>query len=181
MRKILALVSAALLVSSCSCSAKNASSEVSDSNVDYYTLDSTWECEFLKFPINSNWEVEDEFKDSTASVFFSWKEDDKNYSIHGYFSHHDSFGKKSVAESEKNWEELISDMQKDDPDYYKDAVIEDSFVKNGQPFLVISGGDLSLKEILFYGDTTNGTFYIYNEETESTVMDMIDGMTFYNS
>lgn len=181
MRKILALVSAALLVSSCSCSAKNTSSEVSDSNVDYYTLDSTWECEYLKFPINSNWEVTDEFKDSTAYVYFSWKEDDKNYSIHGFFSHHDSFGKKSVAESEKFWEELIGDMQEDDPDYYKDAVIEDSFVKNGQPFLVISGGDLSHKEILFYGDTTNGTFYIYNEETESTVMDMIDGMTFCNS
>lgn len=148
--------------------------------VDYLTLDSTWECDWLKFSINSNWEVFDEFGGDSSFVGFSWEENGNKYAITGLFTHDDSRTKLTVSESVDLWEGTKEFGQEEDPDYLKDSFIKDSFVKNGQAFLVIS--DVDNIRIMFFGDKLYGSlsFKASNSDTlESVVMKMIDSLEFY--
>ena len=163
-----------------SCSGKSDSSKEKD--VDYTSLDSTWECDYLKLSTNSNWEVKDNFENDSASVEFSWMENDHRYSINCYFFHNDNFEKLTVSESEERWKELQKSVKEDSDDYLKDAYIKDSFVKNGQAYLVTGGGPISDYEIEFYGNKLHGTLHFYpsdDKDLEQTVLNIIDSMTFY--
>ena len=93
----------------------------------------------------------------------------------------DSAEKRTVADSVDFWEDTKKYGQEENPDYLKDAFIEDSFVKNGQAYLVISDGDE--KKIMFYGNKLYGTFTFKAADYDvlnSITMKMIDSLEFYD-
>lgn len=170
-----------IMLACCSCSEKTDSKPV-----DYTTLDSTWECDWLKFSVNSNWDIDTDFGDDSATACISWSDNDRGYSINGYFYYDDYATKKTVSESKSSWEGTKKWVQeKDDPDYLKDYYIEDAFVKNEQAYIVIASNSSNSKEISFYADKLYGSFHFLSFDGESysiedITMKMIDSLEFYD-
>lgn len=176
-RTLSVVLCAALLASLASCSEASSKKEA---DIDYTTLDSTWECDYLKIATNSNWHEYDSINGNLTLVDWSWGTEDNQHYADLSLSHNLEYTKLSQNEVTERWNNfkkfaLDDDLLKDD---YKDDFIEDTFVKNGQAYLIIDKGKNDKKEIQFYAHDLHGTFSYNNADTE-IIMRMIDSINFY--
>ena len=164
MKKALSVVlCAALLAPLASCSAGSSKKEA---DIDYTTLDTTWECDYLKISTNSNWNVEDNL-DYGSIISVHW---DKNGTspIFLTISYMEYYKKLTQYELIKKWE-----AEK----HSEDASIDDTFVKNGQAYIVTKNKS-DIKNIEFCADKLHGSFSFYADD-EDYVLKMIDSIVFY--
>ena len=61
---------------------------------------------------------------------------------------------------------------------YQGVEVADSFVKNGQAYIVLSNPDSDNRRIQFKGESISGKFR-YNVSDEQIVLDIIDTIAFY--
>lgn len=133
-------------------------------------LNKKYECEYLSFKVNKNWELsEGNGAADSAYAYWSWDDTEGHNYIRFTAYKFDLYDK-------------LSDYQAQD--YYEkhknpeDMKFESSFVVNNQAYIVISkpldGND---KKILFYADKLHGSFeYAYYDET--IVKDIIKSLSF---
>lgn len=182
MKRLISIPISLLMIISCSCSSK----PQKEKEPDYKTLDSSWECDYLKFDVNSNWEQSDSL--SGDSTFASWNWADKNdyHSISFSVSHSSMYHKLSQAEIIESFENSKSYILSDDEfkndnimlEEYEGVEVVDSFVKNGQAYIVLGKPDSDNRRIQFEGESISGKFR-YNTSDEQTVLDIIDTIMFY--
>jgi len=185
MKKAMSIIFAtALSLTLISCSEKAGNSK---NDKDYTTLNSTWECDYLKIGTNSNWSEYDSLSDYSNYASWSWKDSsDEGHSCNLNLSHSSLYKKLSQSDAIKYWEWsqndfLTSEEFKGDQtitEKYKDYFVEDSFVKNGQSYLIISKKGQPQKRIEFYAEGLHGDLS-YNSDDEPLIMDMINSIVFY--
>ena len=197
MKKYLSIICALLtLTAFASCGDNNSSSdssEVPESSItettteikDFTTLDSDWECDYLKIATNSNWKEQSELNGKMFDVGWDWSEndDDKDFfprirlTVDGF-----SLGRKTQSELQAYGEEMVKDYT--DPnseyydEYYKDYRVIETFTENGQSYLVMGDDSISLREIYFWTDDFWGYFYT-STNYEEIVRNMIETIEFY--
>lgn len=161
------------VLSLASCSAKKAN------KIDYHTINSSWECDYFKIGTNSNWHCTDSTDKFLTSVYWDWKNDEE---AHYYFMHvfeSDLYEKLTQNEASEKWEDTKKNVSDDFKAEYDSYFIEDSFVKNGQAYLVIGTTDeKQRKRIEFYANKVHGIFYYYDDE-EDIIKSMLEKAEFY--
>ena len=178
MKRTLSIVlCASLFASLVSCSTGSSKKQA---DIDYTTLDSAWECDYLKIGTNSNWHEYDSISGNLTLVDWFWGSEDNQHFANLSLSHNSEYKKLSQTEVTERWNNfkkfaLDDDLLKND---YKDDSIEDTFVKNGQAYIIIDKGKNDKKEIQFYAYDLHGTFSYNNADTD-IIMRMIDSMVFY--
>lgn len=182
MKKLISIPISLLMLFSCSCSSK----PQKEKELDYKTLDSSWECDYLKFDVNSNWEHRDSLSGDSTFANWNWADEDDYHSISFSISHSSMFHKLSQTEMISDFEESKSLILNDDEfkndntmlEEYQGVEVTDSFVKNGQAYIVLSKPDSDNRRIQFKGESISGKFR-YNVSDEQIVLDIIDTIAFY--
>lgn len=188
MKKMFAILSSAVLLTSltaCSEAAEKPSAESQVETVDYTTLDSSWECDYFKIGTNSHWESSDSVTDYSTSVTFD---------VPGGFGpvwlnilKSNSYKKASENELISEWQQKRDDMLtdklfKDDTtikEYYEPYSVEDTFVKKSQAYISLTSDDEhTTNRIEFERDGIYGSFSFY-EQDRAVVIKMIDSIVFY--
>lgn len=142
-----------------SCSKKETADEI-----DYTTINSSWECDYLKIGVNSNWNITENINGNYISV--TW---DRNGAspIFCHFSYGEFFKKYTQNELIQKWK---SDEHSEDASF-------DTFVKNGQAYIITKDSS-QFEGIEFHSDKLWGTFTFYSDY-EDYVLKMIDSIVFY--
>lgn len=196
-RTLSVVLCAALLASLASCSEAAEKTDSKDSqksrlqstaeNIDYTTLDTTWECDYLKLNINSNWEKSDYLSGDLTLADWNWSDKENEYHFISFTIRHDSTYKKltqsEMISSFKNSKSLIlnDDEFKNDSimlEEYEGVEVADSFVKNGQAYIVLNKSGSNNRRIKFQGESFSGEFR-YDLLDEQTVLNIIDTIVFY--
>lgn len=161
MKKIL-YFSSCLIILFSSCSNKDTISN--PDKIDYTTINSSWECDYLKIGTNSNWNVTENIDGSYISVHW-----DKNGAspIFLNLSYGDFYKKLSQNELIQKWKSEA---------HSEDASV-DTFVKNSQAYMIIKDNS-QFENIEFHSDKLWGSFSFYSDY-EDYVLKMIDSMIFY--
>lgn len=128
------------------------------------TLDSEWECEYLKIAKSSEWEEDVKIEDDDANVYWDWYDD--SFHIISILLGKSISGKMSQEDLQICYIGLE----------YDDYKILDNFEKNGQAYIIM--GDSEDKTLYFSTDTVDGTIH-YSADEEEIVMKMIDSIEFY--
>ena len=143
MKKHLTIICALLTLTafvSCGDSTSSSDSLEPESNIsmitevkDFTTLDSDWECDYLKIGTCSEWEEESKMNDDKFSVYWTWN--NQSYHRISLFLDKSRSGKMSQSDLQKLYSDIITEYQDvNSLDYnedYKDARISDSFTENG--------------------------------------------------
>lgn len=184
MKKYLSILCALAMLSGmvgCSSSkdeSKKNSTNITSKEIDYTTLDETWECDYLKLSINSNWESKHDIIGDIVCEMFYTSDKATAPSIYLYINHSDLWKKKTESESIDYWNQLkelaINDSDSELED--ENSEITSSFVKNGQAYIIVSEGN-GLESVYFYANEIIGHFQFYKEQ-ESLVLEMIDTIEF---
>ena len=182
MKKLISIPISLLMLFSCSCSSK----PQKEKEPDFRTLDTTWECDYLKFNVNSNWEHSDSLSGDSTFANWNWTDQNDFHSISFSISHSSMFHKLSQTEMISDYEETKSSILNDDEfkndnimlEEYQGVEVADSFVKNGQAYIVLSNPDSDNRRIQFKGESISGKFR-YNVSDEQIVLDIIDTIAFY--
>lgn len=173
MKKRLFYIASALiffLLSSCS------TQNQKKSEVDYDTLDSTWECDYFKISTNSNWNEKDSIDGFMTSVYWDCNGTSPISIITAYNQFSSKLTQNELIEQIKKYQSSDDEMFRE---MYSDYEIEDTFVKNGQAYILLKPkGSNGRKKIEFSADNLNGSIYYY-ESREDVVMKMIDSIEFY--
>lgn len=91
----------------------------------------------------------------------------------------DLYEKLTQNEASEKWEDTKKNVSDDFKSEYDSYFIEDSFVKNGQAYLVIGTTDeKQRKRIEFYANKVHGIFYYYDDE-EDIIKSMLEKAEFY--
>lgn len=182
MKKLISIPISLLMIISCSCSSK----PQTEKEPDYKTLDSSWECDYLKFDVNSNWEQSDYTSGDTTVADWNWTDKDDYHSISFSVTHNSMYHKLTQSELISDFEYLKSFFLNDDEfkndkimlDAYEGVEIADSFVKNGQAYIILDKSGSDYRRIEFKGESISGEFGYYSSD-EQTVLDIIDTIKFY--
>lgn len=181
-RMLFAVLCAALIASLTSCSAASEPSTTSrgQAAIDYTTLDTSWECDYLKIAVSSKWQGDDNLSNDLTFAHWYWGNDDVFHFVDFTLSHNSDYKQLSQKEVTERWSNFKEYALEDDTlkaDYEGDYV-EDTFVKSGQAYLIIANEKNDKKEIQFYANGLHGTFSYDNIDTD-IVMSMIDSIVFY--
>lgn len=200
MKKYLSIICVLLtLTAFASCGDSNSTSDSLDPEIsistttevkDFTTLDSDWECDYLKVATCSNWKEESELDGKIFDVKWGWSENDDelNYESEYFISNirltvgGTSLGRKGQAELQKYGEEMVKDYT--DPnseyynEYYKDYRVVDIFTENGQSYLVMGDDSIHLRDIYFWTDDFWGYFHT-STNYEELLRSMIETIEFY--
>ena len=182
MKKLISIPISLLMIISCSCSSK----PQTEKEPDYKTLDSSWECDYLKFDVNSNWEHSDSLSGDSTFASWNWTDKDDYHSISFSVTHSPYYHKLAQAEMISDFESTKSIVLNDDEfkndsimlGEYEGVEVIDSFVKNGQAYIVLGKSDSDNCRILFQGESIYCKIR-YNSSDEQTVLDIIDTIIFY--
>lgn len=146
--------------------------EITDT-IDYKTLDTKYENDYMSFSINGNWEQ----KNSGDIHSFNWMEK-------GVIKHRISFSYiyNSDIYQRKTTEELVEDLlehnKRLDEDSFRYYNKHETFVKNGLPYIVSWRDGESKRNLRFISNGVNGSFY-FDEIDESIVIDIVSSIEFY--
>lgn len=157
---------------------KKNSTNMTSEETDYVTLDSIWECDYLKLSVNSNWESKHDIIGDIVCEMFYTSDKATAPSIYLYINHSDLWKKKTESESIDYWNQL-KELAIDDGDSEledENSEITSSFVKNGQAYIIVSEGN-GFESVYFYANEIIGHFQFYKEQ-ESLVLEMIDTIEF---
>ncbi|MDE5936898.1 MAG: hypothetical protein K2G83_05795, partial [Ruminococcus sp.] len=147
---------------------ESATEELTESETpkEEITLDSKWECKYLKIAKSSEWEEDIKIEDDDVNVYWDWY-DDSPHMIAILLG-------KSISGkmSQEDLRICYTGLEYDD---YK---ILDSFEKNGQAYIIMGDSESENRDLMFSTDTVDGTIY-YSVEDEELVMKMIDSIEFY--
>ena len=182
MKKLLSIPICLLLLVNCSCSSKGKK----EKEPDFKTLDASWECDYLKLNVNSNWEQNDSLSGDSTFASWNWTDANDYHSISFSVSHNSMYHKLTQSELISSFEESKSFFLNDDEfkndkimlEAYEDVEVSDSFVKNGQAYIVLEKTDNDYHKIKFEGESITGDFR-YNISDEQIVLDIIDTLVFY--
>lgn len=178
------------MVACVSCSSDEKQSEQGMNNISsvdsesLIELDSTWECDYFKMGINSKWNIDDSISDRYSTSTIEWEDEERFHVIFISFTNSSLYKKLTQSESIDEWEKLkygmLNDSDSDEmtKEWYETRSVSDSFVKNGQAYIIIDIKDLDSKEIEFYSDSLHGTIRYYSDD-EEIIMNMIDTIEFY--
>lgn len=176
MKKLISIPISLLMIISCSCS----SNSKKEKEPDYKTLDSSWECDYLKISTNSNWQEHDYINDNITNASWQWDVDDDTHYIDLDLYYDSVWDKLSQNELVKHWEDYKEYALADDTlkSFFEGYYVEDSFVKNGQAYLIVANENSDVKKIEFYTDNIHGTFRYHVPDNE-IVLNMVDSIVFY--
>ncbi|PWJ13969.1 hypothetical protein [Ruminococcus flavefaciens] len=176
MKKLISIPISLLMLFSCSCSSK----PQKEKELDFKTLDASWECDYLKISTNSNWQENDHINGDLTMASWIWGSEDDMHFIDFSINHDPSYDKLSQAEITEHWESFKEYALTDDAlkSSYEGYFVEDSFVKNGQAYLITADGNSDNKRIEFYTDSLHGTISFHSIDND-VVMSMIDTIVFY--
>lgn len=195
-RTLSVVLCAALLASLASCSeaaeksgskaSQKSSSQSTAENIDYTALDTTWECDYLKFKVNSNWQGDDSLYNDLTLAHWYWGDNDVFHSVDFTLSHNSTYKKlaqsEMISEFEKSKSLILNDDEfKNDSimlEEYENVDVADSFVKNGQAYIILNKSGSDNRRIKFQGESISGEFR-YNISDEQTVLEIIDSIVFY--
>lgn len=182
MKKLISIPISLLILLSCSCS----SNSKKEKEPDYKTLDSSWECDYLKFDVNSNWEPGDYTSGDVTVANWNWTDENDFHSISFSLTHNSRYHKLTQSEMISDFENSKSLILNDDEfkndkimlDAYEGVEIADSFVKNGQAYIILDKSGSDYRRIEFKGESISCDFGYYSSD-EQTVLDIIDTIIFY--
>lgn len=173
MKKRFSCIASVLIIILSSCSTRQ---NQQSSKVDYDTLDSFWECDYFKISKNSNWNERENINGFMTSVYWDCNGSSQISITSAYNQFSFKLTQNELIEKIKGYQnsddEIIREM-------YSDYEIEDTFVKNGQAYILLQPKDSKGRKIIeFNADKVNGSIYFY-ESQEDVVMKMIDSIEFY--
>lgn len=176
MKKVISVLLCMLIpVFTYSCSEKTQSKDTpKESEIDYNTLDSSWECDYLKIATNSNWNERDSIDGDTTSVI--WDSNGASPIIL-ILSYSPLFKKMTQSELINQYKNIKSS---DNDILQRNYVIEDTFVKNGQAYIVLSSEpENGFKDVEFQAEHISGKIS-FLESREDVIMEMIESIVFYD-
>ena len=125
MKKLISIPISLLMIISCSCSSK----PQKEKEPDYKTLDSSWECDYLKFDVNSNWEHSDSLSGDSTFASWNWTDKDDYHSISFSVTHSPYYHKLAQAEMISDFESTKSIVLNDD-EFKNDSIVNEIKVIN---------------------------------------------------
>ena len=185
MKKYLSILCALAMLSGmtgCSSSkneSKKNSTNITGKEIDYTTLDTTWECDYLKLSVNSNWKIDHNTTANSVFETFEISNSENSPFIFLYINYSSQWEKLNESESIDNWNKLKTFSANDNgsnEDMYENCEIVNSFTKNGQAYIVIVEDDNS-EQIRFNADKIYG-YFSFKKEQEPLVIEMIDTIEF---